>query len=243
MPVPGRRDQAGVPRENRWQDCGVVNDWTAVIPVKRMSAAKSRLRGAVPDPRHEELALAMVRDTVAAVLACGAIADLLVVTDDPGAAAAVTELGARTVADEPGAGLNAAMRLGADVAAGLGRPRVVLTGDLPALRPAELGRALSAVAGRSFVPDAAGTGTVLLAAPAGVALDPRFGAGSAAGHAASGARRLSGDWPGLRQDVDTAADLAAVLALGAGEHTCALLRDLGLTAECGSSRSPVIEAG
>jgi 2-phospho-L-lactate guanylyltransferase len=74
---------------------------------------------------------------------------------------------------------------------------------------------------------------VLLAAPAGVALEPRFGPGSAAAHAASGARPLSGDWPGLRHDVDTAPDLDTVLALGPGPYTGSLLRDLGLTAGCG----------
>jgi len=211
-------------------------DWTVVIPVKSLSAAKSRLRGAVPDSRHEELALAMVRDTVAAVRACAAVGDVLVVTDDPAAVAAVTALGARAVPDPPATGLNAAMRFGADVVAGLGHHRAVLTGDLPALRPAELGEALAAAGpGRSFVADAAGTGTVLLAAAAGTALDPHFGVGSAAAHAASLAQPLLGAWPGLRQDVDTADDLRTVLALGAGEHTCALLRDLGLIAECGTS--------
>ncbi len=64
-------------------------------------------------------------------------------------------------------------------------------------------------------------------------LDPHFGPGSAAAHAASGARPLSGDWPGLRHDVDTALDLDTVLALGTGPYTCGLLRDLGLTAGCG----------
>jgi len=82
------------------------------------------------------------------------------------------------------------------------------------------------------VADAAGTGTVLLATPPGRPLDPHFGVGSAAAHAHSGAVPLTGDWPGLRQDVDTPADLATVLDLGAGRHTCALLRDLGLTTAC-----------
>ena len=214
-------------------------DWTAVIPVKRLSAAKSRLRGAVADARHEELALAMVRDTVTAVLACSRVAEVLVVTDDPAAVAAVAALGARAVPDRPGADLNAAMHFGADLGAGLSRRRAVLAGDLPALRPDELGAALAdAGAGRSFVADAAGTGTVLLTAGAGTPLDPRFGIGSATAHAASGARPLIGEWPGLRQDVDTAEDLWTVLALGAGEHTCGLLRDLGRTADCGTSRVP-----
>jgi 2-phospho-L-lactate/phosphoenolpyruvate guanylyltransferase len=213
----------------------VTIDWTAVIPVKRLDLAKSRLRGAVPDARHQELALAMLRDTVVAVLACAEVTEVLVVTDDPAAAREVAALGAHAVPDRPGAGLNAALRFGADVVAGLSRQRAALAGDLPALRADQLGSALRAAVARSFVPDAEGSGTVLLTAPVGVALDPRFGVRSATAHAASGARSLSGDWPGLRHDVDTAADLDAVLALGAGAHTCGLLGDLGRTAGCDSS--------
>jgi 2-phospho-L-lactate/phosphoenolpyruvate guanylyltransferase len=220
----------------------VTKDWTVVIPVKRLGTAKSRLRGVVPDAWHEDLALAMVRDTVTAVLDCADVADLLVVTDDPAAARAVTALGAHAVPDRPDAGLNAAMRFCADIVAGLTRRRAVLAGDLPALRAHELGSALAMADGRSFVPDAAGSGTVLLTAPPGSPLDPHFGVGSAAAHAASGATALTGDWPGLRQDVDTAADLWTTLALGAGAHTCALLRDLGLTADCGRSRLPAAPA-
>ena len=73
---------------------------------------------------------------------------------------------------------------------------------------------------------------MLLAAPSGRRIDPHFGLGSATAHVRSGATALTGDWPGLRQDVDTPADLAAVLALGAGRHTRALLRDLGLNQVC-----------
>jgi 2-phospho-L-lactate guanylyltransferase len=210
----------------------VAHDWTTVIPVKRLSAAKSRLRGAVPAARHAELALAMVRDTAAAVVAGSAVRELLVVTDDPEAAAAVAALGARVVPDRPGGDLNAAMSYGADEVAGVSGHRAVLAGDLPALRPDELDAALAGAAVRSFVADAAGTGTVLLTAPPGQKLDPHFGIGSARAHAGSGALALAGEWPGLRQDVDTPADLVAVLALGAGRHTRALLRDLGLTANC-----------
>jgi 2-phospho-L-lactate guanylyltransferase len=211
----------------------VALDWTAVIPVKRLTAAKSRLRGAVPAHRHADLALAMVRDTATAVLGASAVAELVVVTDDPVVTEVLSGLGARVVPDRPGADLNGAMRYGADEVAGLSRHRAVLAGDLPALRPSQLDAALLFAAGkRSFAADAAGTGTVLLAVPAGERLDPHFGIGSAAAHERSGARPLTGDWPGLRQDVDTPADLATVIALGAGRHTCELLRDLGLTPDC-----------
>lgn len=231
MPAPVRRYQAGVGGRPVTGTLGpMVRDWTAVIPVKRLNEAKSRLRGAVPPARHADLALAMVRDTVTAVLAGQAIADLVVVTDDPEVTSAVAELGGRVVADRPAGDLNAAMRYGADEVAGLDRSRAVLAGDLPALRPGELDEALAASAGRrGFVADAAGTGTVLLTAPPGEKLDPRFGAGSAQAHESSGARPLDGRWPGLRHDVDTPADLATVAALGPGRYTRALLRDVGLS--------------
>ncbi|MGK5445710.1 2-phospho-L-lactate guanylyltransferase [Micromonospora sp. URMC 105] len=199
--------------------------WTVVVPVKHLGAAKSRLRGALPAVPHEELALALAADTVRAVRACPAVTEVLVVTGDERAAQLLGAAGARIVPDEPEAGLNAAFRRGAAAAA----PEAWvagLTADLPALRPAELAAALRAAADdpgvRRFVADAPGSGTVLLTAPPGVPLEPRFGVGSAAAHAASGALPLAGRWPSLRRDVDTAADLAAARHLGLGPRTAAL---------------------
>lgn len=207
--------------------------WSVVLPVKRLAVAKSRLRGALDGVPHEELALALARDTVAAALACPLVAEVVVVTSDPAATAALGALGARTVADpeltapELGApevsGLNAAVAHGA-ATVDAGRPVAALTADLPALRPAELTTALDTggAAARWFVPDAAGTGTVLLAAAVGTALRPGFGTGSAVRHQQSGAVRRGGAWPTLRRDVDTAADLADAARLGLGRHTAAL---------------------
>src|SRR4051794_30900093 len=90
----------------------------AVIPVKPLRVAKSRLRGAVPDAVHSALVLAMARDTVAAVLACPLVERVLVVSDDPRVRDAVTTLGAQCVPDEPDAGLNAAITHGARGATG-----------------------------------------------------------------------------------------------------------------------------
>src|SRR6266511_2733691 len=104
------------------------------------------------------------------------------------------------------------------------RPREVHR-ELAALRPDELGAALAASTPhrRAFVADAAGTGTTLLAARPGVALEPRYGGRSRAAHRASGAAELAGDWPSLRRDVDTAEDLAAAARLGLGPATAAAL--------------------
>jgi 2-phospho-L-lactate guanylyltransferase len=196
-----------------------------VLPVKRLAAGKSRLRGALPGLPHERLALALALDTATAAAACPEVAELVAVTDDPSAARALAGLGARVVPDGDG-GLNAAFVHGAALV--VGRPVAALAGDLPALRADDLAGALRAAGdsgpgARRFAADADGTGTVLLTAPAGGSLDPHFGPGSAAAHAASGALPIGGAWPGLRRDVDTAADLAEAAALGLGPHTAALV--------------------
>jgi 2-phospho-L-lactate/phosphoenolpyruvate guanylyltransferase len=199
-----------------------VHSWSVVVPAKRLALAKTRLRPLTErlGAAHDDLVLALLADTVAATLACPAVGVVVVVTDDPAAADVVRTLGARTVADVPDRGLNPALEHGARTAAG---PAVAaLSSDLPALRPDELAAALRAAAdGRSFVADAQGTGTTLLAA-VGTDLRPHFGPGSAQAHLGSGAVPLTGPWPGLVRDVDTEADLRAALALGAGPRTTAV---------------------
>lgn len=205
--------------------------WTVLVPVKRLTAAKSRLRGAVPGVPHETLALALALDTVTAALACPEVHEVLVVTSDTRAGDALRRLGAGVVPEPPVPGLNPAFTLGASLRAE--RWVAALTADLPALRPADLGAALRAAARsgppppgpgrrRRFVTDAPGSGTVLLTTAPGVPLGPRFGPDSAAAHARSGAVALAGGWPTLRRDVDTPADLADAAALGLGPHTARL---------------------
>ncbi|MYR60762.1 2-phospho-L-lactate guanylyltransferase, partial [Streptomyces sp. SID625] len=97
-----------------------------------------------------------------------------------------------------------------------------LNADLPALRPAELARVLSAAARfpRAFLADAAGIGTTLLAVGADRELRPAFGTGSRLRHRESGAVELGPDAvDSVRQDVDTGDDLRAALALGVGPRT------------------------
>jgi len=204
--------------------------WSLVIPVKELARAKSRLSG-LAGPRRAELALAMAADTVAAAVACPVIAAVIVVTDDDVAGAALGSLGAVIVPDEPAAGLNPALVFGAAYAAARwpGRGRAALAADLPALGPAEIGRALAAASGwpEAFVPDAAGSGTTLYTAGPGAEFCPRFGPGSRDRHRAGGAIELDlADVPGLRRDVDTPADLRSAAGLGLGPRTSVLAAEL-----------------
>ncbi|GAA3765800.1 2-phospho-L-lactate guanylyltransferase [Streptomyces chiangmaiensis] len=201
--------------------------WTLVIPLKALARAKSRLSDAAADGVRPGLALAFAQDTVAAALACAAVHDVAVVTDDPLAGRELAALGARIVGNEPAGGLNAAL---AHAAAAVRRLRpggavAALNADLPALRAPELARVLGAAAEfpRAFLPDAAGIGTTLLAATPGRELLPAFGADSRMRHLASGAVELAlGAVDSVRQDVDTGDDLRAALALGVGPRTAAV---------------------
>jgi 2-phospho-L-lactate guanylyltransferase len=202
--------------------------WSLVVPLKPLALAKSRLAGAADDRLRPRLALAFAQDTVAAALACPAVRDVAVVTDDPAAAAGLAALGARIVPDLPAAGLNAALAHGAEVvrAARPSAAVAALNADLPALRTVELARALAAasVFTRAFLTDAAGIGTTLLCARPGAELRPAFGGPSRLAHLASGATEItSGGLDSVRQDVDTGEDLAAALALGVGRHTAGRL--------------------
>lgn len=221
--------------------------WSLVIPVKRLSAAKTRL-APLPTARRAGLALAFVHDCVTAALAVPAVSQVLVVTADEVAAESLGRLGAYIAlehdppAHEPEGShdrLNAAITFGADRSR-TRRPDLrvgVLTGDLPSLRTDELAAVLNlgaAIEERSFVPDAAGSGTTLLLAGENGALDPRFGPQSRARHGESGASELFGVGRSVRQDVDTLADLEAALRLGVGAHTA---HEIGLGLMQGTVRS------
>jgi len=198
-----------------------------VIPLKPLARAKSRLSDTAADALRPGLALAFAQDTVAAALACPAVRDVAVVTDDALAGRELAALGARIVSDEPQGGLNAALAHGAAAVRAV-RPAsavAALNADLPALRPLELSRVLDAAAEfpRAFLPDAAEIGTTLLAAAPAHELLPAFGPDSRTHHRTSGAVELTLDAvPSVRQDVDTAEDLRTALALGVGPRTTAM---------------------
>lgn len=203
------------------------SDWVVLAPVKRLDRAKTRL-STRPAGERRDLARAFAIDTVRAALGCEAVARVVVVSDDDELREAVAALGAEWLPDREGADLNGLL---AAVAADLRADDhdvalAALVADLPALRSDELRRALQAAddAPRSFVADAAGTGTTMLAARGGTELDPRFGVRSRAAHAASGAVALEpGPVPGLRRDVDTEVDLWDAGRLGLGPTTAALV--------------------
>ena len=221
----------------------------AVLPVKSFGLAKQRLGDAVGAEQRRTLARAMAGDVLEALGRVEGLGGVIVVSAE--------ELGAETAgieqADSPvragrfargsrielvhdpeEAGQSAAARRGIRAAVARGAQRVLLVpGDCPALDPAEVGALLAGAApGVVIVPDRHGSGTnaLLIAPPA--AVEPAFGPGSFARHAAlaraAGARVRVGRLPSLELDVDTPGDLAALRAAlaarsGGAPRTRALL--------------------
>ena len=104
-------------------------------------AGQEQARGTAGDGLRPGLALAFAQDTVAAALACAAVRDVAVVTDDARPRPELAALGAAIVPDTPAAGLNAALAHGAAAVRALrpDAPVAALNADLPALRPAGTG--------------------------------------------------------------------------------------------------------
>ena len=198
--------------------------FAVLVPLKRPDRAKTRLaRSGVAE--HQRLAVAFAWDTIAAALASPWVEGVWVVTD----ASELVPPGAHHLPDEGAGDLNRALARAADAISST-HPTLgiaALCADLPALSSTDLGDALATIQQRSFVADAAGTGTTLLVAPARVQLTPSFGEDSARRHADSGARPLTADLTTLRLDVDTAADLARAVTVGVGEHTALALSNVG----------------
>jgi len=203
-----------------------IDRWRLIVPVKGQLAAKTRLHPPAGVARAD-LAHAFALDTITAVVACMPPDHLIAVTSDELTATFVQDQGGTVVADS-GEGLNRAVRQGIEyVQRVLGPgPTAVLLGDIPALRPRDLVDALAACSlhARALVPDASGTGTVLLSALSPQDLHPRFGVNSAREHGRD-CVRLELDLPALRTDVDDDDALRQALAIGVGRHTAAVLHE------------------
>jgi len=201
----------------------VTGRWSAVVVFKGRGSSKTRLE---LDGRAA-LAEAFLLDTLAAVAVADRVAAVVLVTSDEAAASrARHENPGLVVVPDPGA-LNPAVTAGI-VAALLLDPTarvVALTGDLPALRPADLDGVLAAAAPLpAVVADRAGTGTTALLVEAAQRVEPAFGPGSLARHRAAGCRVL--DVPRestLRLDVDTVEDLRDAESSGVGSRTALVL--------------------
>jgi 2-phospho-L-lactate guanylyltransferase len=200
------------------------------VPVKPFGVAKRRLGPAVDAATRSLLGRAIAAETLRAVAASGAVP--VVVTGDAGVASWARTSGWEVIAERPGSGLDGAA---AAVVTASPRSWAVLHADLPLVGPADLAAAWDTAAATVLAPSRdGGTNLFIGSRPTRFA----YGPGSFTRHLAGAPGAVVVVRPGLALDLDTPADLAAVLSLGAPPALVALLGS-----DDGASPMPVPPTG
>ena len=156
----------------------------AVLPLKDLVRAKSRLSGVLAAHERRALVQAMVEDVFSALAATGGLAGVLVVSDDPSAEMLADKYGFDCIDERQlnCRGLNGAVSAAVNLLAARDvEDALVLHGDIPLLQSADLERMLEEynAAGTDLViaPDLDGTGTNLMLLPSNCGLQFRYGVG------------------------------------------------------------------
>lgn len=200
----------------------------AIVPVKALERAKSRLAPALAPAERRLLALEMLA-RVLATLDGAPVERVWVVSGDPVVLAMAAAHGA-TPLPEAAADLNRALEQAREAARAAGAEAlVVIPADVPLVTPADiaaLAALLAAGADVALAPDTAELGTNALALRAAADLPFAFGEESAPRHLGAAAERglvaRSYRSPTLALDVDDPAGLARYRALST-EPTCRAL--------------------
>lgn len=208
----------------------------ALVPLKDLVEAKSRLAGILRPSERRALAQAMAEDVLTVLRAHLRVSGITLVSDDPVADLLARKYGATCWPESALGcrGLNPVVqRASEQLLTALDAPLLVLHADLPLLTGADIDMALAAhrrSGGLVIGCDREGTGTNLLVFSAASTPDFCFGEDSCARHRDSAHAR---GFPvevlrraGIELDVDEAMDLKILLGQlppNAGGHTARLL--------------------
>lgn len=202
-----------------------------LIPVKALTGVKNRLAPVLTAAQRRALVGAMLQDVVGACRAAVGVARVVLISRSPDVQELAHALEVDAWAEPADAGLNDAVRWGADRAAAGGAARlVVVMGDCPLTMPEDVARLTGRGAGDelALVPSLDGTGTNALALDAGVSVVPRFGPGSLGAHRAlaaeAGLRPVLVPCPSLALDVDTPDDLHRLAEAASAARSSRLAR-------------------
>lgn len=188
----------------------------ALIPVKSLAKAKSRLAPILNPLDRRDLVIAMLERVVGQCVACERISHVCVVTSDREIAAIAETSGAIAIGEPDDAGLNRAATAGLQSARTFEIDQIlILPADIPFLTQSELNQLLddSNDHRRSVIaPCHKGKGTNALLIPAHAAFTPQFGEASFWRHFAQlSALNLKPRilrLPGIAADIDQSDDLA-----------------------------------
>ncbi|TQC40065.1 2-phospho-L-lactate guanylyltransferase [Rhodococcus sp. WS4] len=192
--------------------------WAVTVPFRSVEDAKTRLALSC----RRDLALAFLRDTLAALMSSPHISSVIVVSRD----AALSDSIGTPVIEDRGRGIDDAVEIGhrwLREHGHQGHYSVVLP-DLPALRTSDIDAFFDAASRRplTFVADMTGSGTTCLSTQQNTVISA-FGENSAHRHIRLGYKDIPLEVPSLRLDVDTTDDLVRAARMGVGSHTRRLL--------------------
>lgn len=212
----------------------------AIIPVKRLTAAKRRLAGVLAPKARKRVAEAMYLDTLAKLRRSRIIDELLVVTAEPAVARNARWFGHEVLEQPSDLGHSEAASAGARLALERGAERVaMLPADCPLLDPDELDRHLGRSPRTLIVPDRHRTGTNALVLCPPNAFEPAFGPDSCARHVTRARAAKVGfaleEIDSLAMDLDTPEDMAQLrdrllLEPERAQRTASVLWELGMPA-------------
>ena len=187
----------------------------ALVPVKPLDAAKSRLSEVLQPAERTELARCFLEHTLAALTACRGIDEILVISPDPLAWELATQYGAQCCYEFDAPGLNASLQRGANRAISAGADALIIVPtDLPLLNESLLQQVVDCIDSPPAVvlaPDRHGQGTnIMLQSPPNL-IPFSYGIGSFHIHlenarAANAAVNVL-EIPELALDIDSPADL------------------------------------
>jgi 2-phospho-L-lactate guanylyltransferase len=209
--------------------CG--RDIWAVVPVKAIDGAKSRLAHECSPVFRRDLQRAMLDDVLDALTKTAGLAGIVVVSVDRDAQVVARRCGARVFEDGARGGhtqavMAAARRLASEGRAGM----LTVPADVPAITAAEIARVLAAhgeAPAFTIVPSHDGRGSNAIAVSRPDAVELAFGDDSFVAHLRA-ARRAGIEptimtSPGIALDIDHPVDLARLTQMSTGPRTAAFL--------------------
>ena len=206
----------------------------ALLPVKRLDHAKSRLAGALTPRQRRRLSLCMAEDALSVLSRAAAIDGVMVVSCDEAALALAAAYGAQTLNTGADHGYIDDVLSGVEVLVRQGAGRIlIIPADVPELGEADLTRLRQAPeAGITLCPAAHDGGTNALAFTPPLALRLMYGAGSFDRFRQEAARSKApvtvARCAGLARDLDRLEDLAALRRQPSGGRAWRYARSLPL---------------
>lgn len=224
-----------------------IGEIWAVIPIKNMEDAKTRLAPDLSPAERRGLFEAMAEDVIAAARTSQGVARTLILSNDARARELAVRYGCDVASEPANIGQSEAVARAAAIAMEAGAEGVL---TLPADAPLATADEIASVIARhpnarpaiTIVPDHARRGSNCLVLTPGDLIPLHFGHTSFEPHLAEVAKlglqaNILDDLPGIALDIDTADDLKQALATGLASRAMEFARTRGIAARLGAGPS------